>query len=260
MLVFMALPKILFICTENSARSLLAEGLVRHKYADRFEVFSAGSKPTTADSRALATLAEHHIDTAGLYSKPLSTYQHLKFDYAVVLCNKTAAECAQEITATHLLAWDFSDPKQSTDKKAFDITLHELAERLAMFVLLYDKQHQQQPLTPLSFCKLLADDTRLHSVLLIQAEQELCVCELTAALQETQPKISRHLAMLRKAGLLQDRRQGQWVYYRLSVDLPLWAVDSLQQFATAASENLQPLLANLNAMGDRPVREQLCCN
>ena len=69
---------------------------------------------------------------------------------------------------------------------------------------------------PLTFFKLLADSTRLQTVLLILQQQELCVCELTCALNETQPKISRHLAMLRKAELLLDRRQGQWVYYRIN--------------------------------------------
>jgi ArsR family transcriptional regulator len=254
----MALAKILFICTENSARSLMAEAIARHKYRDRFEVFSAGSAPGTADSRALAVLESHGISTEGLYAKPLSAHRQLQFDYAIVLCSKTAAECANDISAKHLLAWDFTDPKLNGTTRAFETTLHELAERLSMFVLLYDKQHQLEPLTALSLCKLLSDETRLNTVLLIQAEQELCVCELTAALEETQPKISRHLAMLRKAGLLQDRRQGQWVYYRLAEDLPLWASESIKQFATAAANSIQSLLVNLNAMGERPQRQQQC--
>lgn len=117
-------------------------------------------------------------------------------------------------------------------------------------------------LTPLNFCKLLADATRLQAVLLIQAEQELCVCELTAALHETQPKISRHLAMLRRAGVLQDRRQGQWVYYRLHDQLAPWASAALKQFAQTESTSLDKHLTNLAAMGDRPKRKQLCqsCN
>ena len=55
---------------------------------------------------------------------------------------------------------------------------------------------------PVQFYKCLADETRLKSLLLIEKEQELCVCELMAALEESQPKISRHLAQLRKCGLL----------------------------------------------------------
>jgi len=79
----------------------------------------------------------------------------------------------------------------------------------------------------LSFHKCLADETRLRIVLLIVDQDELCVCELISALQISQPKISRHLALLRKNGLLNDRRQGQWVYYRLNPDLAAWAMKSI---------------------------------
>lgn len=65
-------------------------------------------------------------------------------------------------------------------------------------------------LTPTTVFKCLADDTRVRTMMLITREGELCVCELTCALNESQPKISRHLAQLRTCGLLSDRRQGQW--------------------------------------------------
>jgi ArsR family transcriptional regulator len=58
--------------------------------------------------------------------------------------------------------------------------------------------------------------------MLISREEELCVCELTCALDQSQPKVSRYLAQLRTCGLLADRRQGQWVYYRLHPNLPDW--------------------------------------
>lgn len=70
---------------------------------------------------------------------------------------------------------------------------------------------------------LLSDETRLRSVLLLHSEGSLCVCELTHALAIVQPKISRHLAMLRDAGLVADERRGQWVHYRIHPDLPEWA-------------------------------------
>ena len=71
--------------------------------------------------------------------------------------------------------------------------------------------------------KILGDLTRLRVLLLLSREGELCVCELTHALGEIQPKISRHLALLREAGIVLDRRQGQWVYYRMNPKLPGWA-------------------------------------
>lgn len=74
-----------------------------------------------------------------------------------------------------------------------------------------------------SLFRLLSDITRLRCLLLMQAEGELCVCELTHALSLSQPKISRHLAALRDAGVVSVRRQGQWVYYRLHRELPGWA-------------------------------------
>jgi ArsR family transcriptional regulator len=85
--------------------------------------------------------------------------------------------------------------------------------------------------------KCLSDETRLHCVLLLQQHGELCVCELTNALQLSQPKISRHLAQLRAYGLLQDRRQGLWVYYRIHPNLPQWALALLQEAVAAEKEN-----------------------
>lgn len=79
----------------------------------------------------------------------------------------------------------------------------------------------------INFFKCLADETRLSIVMLVFANNEQCVCELTAKLQLSQPKISRHLALLRSSGLLQDRRQGQWVYYRLNPNLPTWCLEVL---------------------------------
>ena len=70
--------------------------------------------------------------------------------------------------------------------------------------------------SPAEVFKCLADETRVRATLLIVDQGELCVCELMCALADSQPKISRHLAQLRSAGLLLDRRQGQWVYYRLN--------------------------------------------
>ncbi len=101
-------------------------------------------------------------------------------------------------------------------------------------------------LTPLELCRLLADDTRLRLVALLAADDERCVCDLTTALQLSQPKISRHLALLRGAGLLQDRRQGQWVYYRLHPQLPEWAQCSLEPLLAAqrALEPARPLAAS----------------
>ncbi len=89
---------------------------------------------------------------------------------------------------------------------------------------------------------------------------ELCVCELMEACQEVQPKISRHLANLRKMQLLTDRRSGQWVFYRINDRLPAWvkgvielSVNSNKMFVSAQLEQLQ-------AMQDRPQEERVACS
>ncbi|CAI2789199.1 HTH-type transcriptional repressor AseR [Serratia grimesii] len=84
-------------------------------------------------------------------------------------------------------------------------------------------------LTPLKLFKNLSEETRLTVVLLLRQAGELCVCELSGALAESQPKISRHLAMLRENGLLLDRREGKWIYYRLSPHMPAWAAAIIEQ-------------------------------
>lgn len=85
------------------------------------------------------------------------------------------------------------------------------------------------PLSPLQLFKNLSDDTRLSLVLLLREKGELCVCELSSILNEPQPKISRHLALLRESGLLIDRREGKWIHYRLSPHMPAWAAAVIEQ-------------------------------
>jgi ArsR family transcriptional regulator len=112
---------------------------------------------------------------------------------------------------------------------------------------------------PLQFFKCLADETRLRCLMLIESEQELCVCELTAALDEVQPKVSRHLAQLRKCKLLVDRKQGQWVYYRINPDLPAWALLVLRQTFEANLGFVEGNVKRLNRMAGRPDRAAICC-
>ncbi|HEY5716785.1 MAG TPA: metalloregulator ArsR/SmtB family transcription factor [Psychromonas sp.] len=111
---------------------------------------------------------------------------------------------------------------------------------------------------PVQFYKCLADDTRLRCLLLITLEDELCVCELMEALQEIQPKISRHLAQLRKCELLIDSRQGQWVFYRINPQLPAWAKSVLTETADNNREYLTENRHRLSQMKGRPERAQSC--
>ncbi|MDA7747164.1 metalloregulator ArsR/SmtB family transcription factor [Psychromonas sp.] len=75
---------------------------------------------------------------------------------------------------------------------------------------------------PHQFFKMLSDETRLRCLILIAREEKVSVGELCLALEESQPKVSRHLAILRQSGVLLDQREGQWVYYKVNAELPGW--------------------------------------
>ena len=110
-----------------------------------------------------------------------------------------------------------------------------------------------------SFFKMLADSTRLRCLLLMQAEGELCVCELTHALNLSQPKISRHLAHLREAGVLVARRNGIWMNYRINPALQGWALGILQTTLDGVRET-EPFVSDrkvLDSMSGRPGKA--CC-
>ena len=114
-------------------------------------------------------------------------------------------------------------------------------------------------LLPENYFKALSDETRLRCLTLLYKEGELCVCELTAALELSQPKISRHLAPLRHNGILQDSRIGQWVYYKINPLLPDWAFHVLAAAVEATINNpvYQQDLVRLKAMSERPQKN--CC-
>lgn len=78
-------------------------------------------------------------------------------------------------------------------------------------------------MTPNGLFSLLSDETRLRCLILLQKEGEFCVCEISQIIGSIQPKISRHLALMRQSGIVLDERRGQWVYYSLSPSLPDWA-------------------------------------
>ncbi len=115
-------------------------------------------------------------------------------------------------------------------------------------------------MSPAQFFKCLSDETRLRCVALLQKQGKLCVCELTAALGLSQPKISRHLALLRQCGLLLDSREGQWVYYQINPKLPDWAFPILANALTAVEKThqFQNDLERLHKMENRP-ELAMCC-
>jgi ArsR family transcriptional regulator, arsenate/arsenite/antimonite-responsive transcriptional repressor len=107
---------------------------------------------------------------------------------------------------------------------------------------------------PVQLFKCLADEIRLTCTLLIDQAGEVCVCELVDALEQSQPKISRHLAQLRNCGLLVDRRKGQWVFYSINPTLPDWAGRIIAEVAKAEKKQLNVLLKKLKLATCEPAR------
>ena len=250
--------RVLFLCVANSARSLMAEALLRQAGGADYQVFSAGSQPGQPDPRALQALAAERVPVDGLYSKSITSLAGEHFDCVITLCDQQALECATLPAGDAYLAWHFEDPAASGHPAAFAQTLQALRERIRLFLLMRGGEAAVSALTPPQLFRTLADETRSRICLLIAAHGELCVCELTAALQESQPKVSRHLAQLRSSGLLEDRRQGQWVYYRLHPQLPHWVHQMLVPVLAASRSWLAADEQRLLAMGNRPERTAAC--
>ena len=95
--------------------------------------------------------------------------------------------------------------------------------------------------------------------MLIEYHGELCVCELMEALEEdVQPKISRNLAVLKKANVITDRKHGQWVFYRINPELPLWAKTVVAQTTENNTHLIEREIGRLDTMQNRPDRAGFC--
>ena len=103
-------PRILFICTANAARSQMAEGLLREKYGDRYDVFSAGTRQSKVSTRAIAVMQEIGIDISHHRSKTLEKYEGIPFDLAVTLCDNAHAVCPVIPWAKKTIHHGFADP------------------------------------------------------------------------------------------------------------------------------------------------------
>jgi len=111
---------------------------------------------------------------------------------------------------------------------------------------------------PESLFAALANRIRLRCLVLLTAHDELCVCELTHATGAAQPTVSRHLAQLREAGLVSDRREGLWIYYRIHPQLPEWVLRVLEQTANGIGET-EPFILDRERLSQMPNRPGAAC-
>jgi len=102
--------RVLILCTGNSARSQMAEGLLRHEAGDRFEVFSAGTKPGQVRPEAIAVMRELGIDLSGHRSKHVDEFAGQAFDYVLTVCDNAKESCPIYPGHTNRLHRSFDDP------------------------------------------------------------------------------------------------------------------------------------------------------
>jgi arsenate reductase len=102
--------RVLILCTGNSARSQMAEGLLRHDGGDRFEVYSAGVAPTSVRQEAIAVMQENGINISHHRSKPVDEFLGQEFDYVITVCDNANEQCPVFPGKTQRLHWSFPDP------------------------------------------------------------------------------------------------------------------------------------------------------
>jgi arsenate reductase len=137
--------RVLFVCTGNSARSIMAEALLRHHGGDRFEVHSAGTEPKGVNPLTLRVLADSGIDASFARSKSVQEYLGQRFDYVVTVCDQARQTCPVFPGVHESLHWGYEDPAaaEGTEEQrlvVFRRVLVQMSERVRQFATLTQRQ------------------------------------------------------------------------------------------------------------------------
>jgi protein-tyrosine-phosphatase len=141
-----AITRVLFLCTHNSARSQIAEAILRSRSDNRIEVHSAGSEPTEIHPFAIRALAEMSIDISGQSSKDIQQFLGQQFDYIITVCDRAKESCPVFPGDPIRIHWSFPDPAdaEGTEEqrfKAFKETTIQLMTRVSYLLLMIKRQH-----------------------------------------------------------------------------------------------------------------------
>jgi ArsR family transcriptional regulator, arsenate/arsenite/antimonite-responsive transcriptional repressor / arsenate reductase (thioredoxin) len=138
--------RVLFLCTHNSARSQMAEALLRHHSQGQIDVHSAGNEPSEIHPLAIRAMAERGISLDGQRSKHLSEFLGQHFDYIVTVCDIAREACPVFPDDPEQIHWSFADPSAITDRearvRAFERTATELTTRINYLLLLIRRQQR----------------------------------------------------------------------------------------------------------------------
>jgi arsenate reductase (thioredoxin) len=142
--------RVLFVCTHNSARSIMAEALLRHHGGDAFEAFSAGTVPGEVRPLTLRVLQEAGLDVAGLRSKSVEEFLGQPFDYVITVCDQARQSCPVFPGKHESLHWGYEDPSaaEGTEEErlgAFRRVFTQLSGRIGQFVVTAEPAQAQEP-------------------------------------------------------------------------------------------------------------------
>jgi arsenate reductase (thioredoxin) len=131
--------RVLFVCTQNSARSQIAEALLAHYGGEDFEVHSAGTEATRVNPHAVRVLGDLGIDWSGARSKTIDEFLDERFDYVITVCDRAKATCPVFPGSANSLHWGLDDPSEieGTEEEklaAFRATQMEVSARLRPFI------------------------------------------------------------------------------------------------------------------------------
>ena len=134
----MAVKRVLFLCTGNSCRSQMADGIINHDFAGRIEAFSAGTEPHGLNPKAVQVLAEIGIDISGDSSDHLSQYEGQSFDYVITLCGDANEKCPLFFGGVQRTHIGFDDPPKATGTEEDVLNVYrrvrdEIREQLSDF-------------------------------------------------------------------------------------------------------------------------------
>ena len=143
---------VLVVCTGNSARSVLAEVLLRRKGGDDFEVASAGTEPRGLNPLTLRVLEEAGLDTSGLRSKSVNEFVDRAWDYVITVCDEARQSCPVFPGSHESLHWGYDDPAavegdEETRLRAFRDVFTALSERIGLFVPIALREHGRRVVT-----------------------------------------------------------------------------------------------------------------
>lgn len=142
--------RVLFVCTHNSARSQMAEGMLRAWAGDQFEVHSAGTQPTEVRSEAVAVMAEVGIDISGHRAKALGDFAGQEFGWLITVCDRAWQECSAVPGVENPAHWGIEDPAdaQGSDEErlaVFRRVRGDIGNRLHMFILAASRPDVEVP-------------------------------------------------------------------------------------------------------------------